>query len=86
MIICRSKTHSTEQGVAHQHGEATAIMDHSILCLGRTGIELLTRLLPFIHQAGIDRTHHQTEPSDNVFRFFAALIKRERAIKRTIRF
>ena len=80
------KLHTAEQGIAHQHGKTTTVLDHRAFCAGRgqgcRSLGLVSRvagILPFVHQRGIDGAYEHAQPRNNVFELFIALFGRHGA-------
>ena len=83
--------HAAEHGVAYQYGESATVLHHGLLRagrgevggrLGRVGVR--SRVLPLVHQRGIDGTDHHTQPGDDVVELFVALLLRNGTRQRTV--
>ena len=78
----RSQTHARDERIAHEHGKAAPVAHHGIgLRLGRCRVKRCARIGPFVHQTRIDRAHHESKPSDDVFHLLVALIDGHRTIE-----
>ena len=62
----RCQLHTAEQRVAHEHRQPASVAHHRIRrprrCRVLGAVFALPGHLPFIHQAGIDRVHHEIKP------------------------
>ena len=84
-IVGGGQAHATEQRVTYQHGKTATVAHHRFLGGRRAGIQVLTGLLPFVHQAGVYRAHHQPQPGNDVFHFVAALVGWQGTVQRAVR-
>ena len=85
------KPHTAEQGIAHQHGKTTTVLDHRAFCAGRGQgcrslglVSRVTGVLPFVHQRGVDGAHEHAQPRDDVFELLVTLFGRHGARQRAV--
>ena len=78
------EANALEQRVAHQHGEAAAVDDDGVRGTRGRGVQGRAGVLPFVHQAGVDRADHQAKPGHHVVELFVALVVRDGAVQRTV--
>ena len=80
------KGHAAEERVAYQQRAAAAVCHNLVDALRWRGVECgrVAGVLPFVHQARVDRAHYKAEPRNDVAQALVALLDRYGAIERAV--